>query len=156
MDTLLEYSGVPVLIQPNAGLPKLEDGQTVYDISIDDYVACMKGFAERGVRLFGGCCGTTPEYIAALRKAVDAAEIPPLPVRKRDCGLFGTQAVILDGKASVIGERINPTGKKVLKEKLRAQDFGLCGRGGAAAGTGWGGIFWMSTAACRRLTRLQC
>ena len=123
VDTLLEYSGVPVLIQPNAGLPKLEDGQTVYDISIDDYVACMKGFAERGVRLFGGCCGTTPEYIAALRKAVDAAEIPPLPVRKRTVVCSGTQAVILDGKASVIGERINPTGKKVLKEKLRAQDF---------------------------------
>lgn len=121
---LLKYSNVPVLIQPNAGLPEIVNGQTVYNVTPNEYSKFMQSLASSGVAILGGCCGTTPEYIRTMCAA--------LPSKKRVftspasiCALTsGTLTIELDNKVTVIGERINPTGKKLLKEKLRAQDFG--------------------------------
>ena len=68
VDTLLEYSTVPVLVQPNAGLPKMKDGQTVYDVTPEEYSKYVCDFAKKGAAILGGCCGTTPEHI---RKTVE-------------------------------------------------------------------------------------
>ncbi len=123
-EEILKYSSVPVLVQPNAGLPEIKDGQTVYSVTSDEYSDFMLTLSQKGVAILGGCCGTTPEYIKAMcRKLVSKNRV--IPERVTVSALTsGTMTVELDGKATVIGERINPTGKKLLKEKLRAQDFG--------------------------------
>ncbi len=124
IEELLKYSTVPVLIQPNAGLPEIVDGKTVYNVAPDEYSKFMQSLASSGVAILGGCCGTSPEYIRAMCDALSPKKrvfTSPEPV----CALTsGTLTVELDNKITVIGERINPTGKKLLKEKLRAQDFG--------------------------------
>ncbi|MBQ3573607.1 MAG: homocysteine S-methyltransferase family protein, partial [Clostridia bacterium] len=121
---LIKYSTVPVLIQPNAGLPEIVDGKTVYNVTPNEYSKFMESLAASGVAILGGCCGTSPEYIRAMCDALPSKKrvfTLPTPV----CALTsGTLTVELDNKVTVIGERINPTGKKLLKEKLRAQDFG--------------------------------
>ena len=124
IDEILEFSAVPVLIQPNAGLPEIRDGKTVYSITAEEYSDYMLAFKEKGGAILGGCCGTTPEYIRALaQKLTSRKRVVTAP--KLVCAVTsGTTSVILDGRTTVIGERINPTGKKLLKEKLRAQDFG--------------------------------
>lgn len=124
IDELLKYSTVPVLVQPNAGLPQLKDGETTYNVSADEYSDYMLSLAEKGAAVLGGCCGTTPEYINTLcnklKTRVRAKHSP-----ETICALTsGTETVELDNRVTVIGERINPTGKKLLKEKLRARDFG--------------------------------
>lgn len=123
VEKLIKYSRVPVMVQPNAGLPRIENGNTVYDITPEEYCAAVKKMIDMGVRIAGGCCGTNPEFIKKLSdtvKGIEVKEIKPLNV---SAVCSGTQTVILDNKLSVIGERINPTGKKVLKERLRQQDF---------------------------------
>ncbi len=123
VDELLEYSSVPVLVQPNAGLPQLNGGKTCYDISADEYSDYMINLVKKGAAILGGCCGTTPEYIKALcDKLTNKTRVKTTP--RPICALTsGTKTVELDNKISVIGERINPTGKKLLKEKLRNRDF---------------------------------
>ncbi len=121
---LIKYSSVPVLIQPNAGLPEIVDGKTVYNVTPDEYSKFMQGLASSGAAILGGCCGTSPEYIRAMCDALPSKKrvfTSPLSVSALTSGTLTAQ---LDNKVTVIGERINPTGKKLLKEKLRAQDFG--------------------------------
>lgn len=123
-EELLRYSTVPVLVQPNAGLPQLKNGKTCYDISADEYSDYMLSLAKNGAAILGGCCGTTPEYIEALCNKLENKRriiTSPDPIYALTSG---TKTVELDNKVSVIGERINPTGKKLLKEKLRNRDFG--------------------------------
>ena len=124
VDTLLKYSTVPVLVQPNAGLPTIVNGETVYEISPDDYADRVMDMAEKGAAVLGGCCGTNPDFIAAVCKRLTnrrRRETHPEQI----CAITsGTQTVVLDNRITVIGERINPTGKKLLKQKLREQDFG--------------------------------
>lgn len=123
VEELIKYSKVPVMVQPNAGLPRIEDEKTVYDITAKEYTEAVKKMVDMGVRIVGGCCGTTPEFIKKLSddvKGVQPKETEPFNI---SAVCSGTQTVILDNKLSVIGERINPTGKKVLKERLRQQDF---------------------------------
>ncbi len=119
----LKYASVPVLLKPNAGLPRAEDGQTVYNVAPSEFAAEVAGLIRRGVRIAGGCCGTTPDYLAALTTA--AAKISPVPVVKKDHTLVSsyTHAVIFGEKPILIGERINPTGKKRFKEALKAGDM---------------------------------
>lgn len=119
VDTLLRYSRVPVLVQANAGLPSIRGGETVYDISPESYAETVAGMVRRGVRIVGGCCGTTPEFIC--RMADLAGGIPftkPQPEVVTAC-TSGSKTVRLCGNVAVIGERINPTGKKKLKEAIR-------------------------------------
>ena len=119
----LKYASVPVLFKPNAGLPSVVNGATVYDVSPDEFAEAMRLAANEGVRLAGGCCGTTPEYIRALHSALSG--VSPLPVTEKKLTAVSSYAgaVTFTGAPVLIGERINPTGKKRLKEALRENDM---------------------------------
>ena len=123
-EALWEDASTPLLLQPNAGLPHSVDGKAVYDVSPEEYAAEMLPLAPMAT-ILGGCCGTTPAHIKAL---IDATKELPLPEVTQKDTLFITsycQAVALDGKDPVIiGERINPTGKKKLQAALREGDTG--------------------------------
>ena len=119
---LLEAAAVPVMMKPNAGLPRVEDGRTVYDVGPEAFAASMKRMVELGVRAIGGCCGTSPEYIRRLREACGDAPVFRT-VKPRSVVASYTKAIEL-GKAPVlVGERINPTGKKRFREALQSGDI---------------------------------
>ena len=123
VDTFLKYAAVPVLVQPNAGLPLMHDGKTVYDVTAQDFASSVGRMLDRGVTIVGGCCGTSPEYIRLLRRETDA-RCPAHRTPFSGCAVTSaSRCVLLDGRTTVIGERINPTGKKKLKEALRAGDY---------------------------------
>ncbi|MBQ7983894.1 MAG: homocysteine S-methyltransferase family protein, partial [Clostridia bacterium] len=123
VDAYLAEASVPVLVKPNAGLPKVENGATVYDVLPDAFAADVAEMLEKGVRIAGGCCGTTPDYIRALTKA--AAGLAPHPITPKTVTRVSsyTHAVAFGDEPLLIGERINPTGKKRFKEALRAHDM---------------------------------
>ncbi len=116
-------ASVPILVKPNAGLPRAENGNTVYDVNATQFADTMRSIALQGGAVVGGCCGTTPAYIAALVQAT--ADIVPQPVthKKRTVISSYTHAVAFGGAPVLIGERINPTGKKRFKEALRQHDI---------------------------------
>ncbi|MBQ3126938.1 MAG: homocysteine S-methyltransferase family protein [Clostridia bacterium] len=127
---ILDYATVPVMIQPNAGLPRIEtctctcgESKTVYDVTPEQFVAACAPLAEAGVTIFGGCCGTNPAFIAALRAMLDSkTPAPRTPVRRTVFTGTGRTVELCGADIAVIGERINPTGKKKLKEALRTGD----------------------------------
>ena len=120
----LRYASIPVLVKPNAGLPRVENGATVYDVSPDEFANDVASLVALGVRCIGGCCGTTPAYIAALTEKTKG--ISPLPIKEKSDTLVSsyTHAVTFGDLPVLIGERINPTGKKRFKEALLARDIG--------------------------------
>ena len=117
VEELLAYSSTPVLVKPNAGLPVFDGEKTVYDITAETFAKQVAEFVKKGARLVGGCCGTTPEYIRALKKEI--ANIPTAKIAQKNisCVCSYTHAVELN-KPILIGERINPTGKKRFKQAL--------------------------------------
>ena len=119
----LKYASVPVLLKPNAGLPCLVCGKTHYDVSAADFAEEVSELVKKGVRIAGGCCGTTPEYIAATVRVCEGIE--PLEIEKKNitCVSSYTHAVVFSDEPILIGERINPTGKKRFKEALKAHDI---------------------------------
>ena len=128
----LTHASIPVLFKPNAGLPRVEEGKTVYDLSPEAFAADMATAVSLGVRAVGGCCGTTPAYIEAL--VAKTKNCKPQPIQKRNitCVSSYTHAVIFDRAPVLIGERINPTGKKRFKEALKAGDMDYILREGLA------------------------
>lgn len=124
VEEYLKYASVPVIMKPNAGLPKIEHGKTVYDVEAEEFADDMAGFIEKGVRVAGGCCGTTPEYIFRLTQS--AKKLEPLLVVPKNitCVSSYTHAVVFDKEPVLIGERINPTGKKRFKQALVENDIG--------------------------------
>ena len=122
MEAFLSAASVPVLFKPNAGLPRSEDGKTVYDLSPADFARGVATLVRRGVRAAGGCCGTTPAYIEAL--VCEAKELPALPLSEKNITVASsyTHAVVFGDAPVLIGERINPTGKPRFKEALRQND----------------------------------
>ena len=120
---LLEYASVPVVLKPNAGLPKILNGETVFDISAEEFASEVRAMTESGVRVIGGCCGTTPKYIEALVQKTK--ELKPLPIEEKNITAVTsyTHAVTFKNSPILIGERINPTGKKRLKEALINNDI---------------------------------
>ena len=118
---LLEWTDMPVVLKPNAGLPDPVTGK--YDVSPEEFAEQMKYAASCGVKIFGGCCGTTPEYISALKKALDGTEVRRLKALPRSAVCTPSRTVVID-RPRIIGERINPTGKKLFKEALRNNDTG--------------------------------
>lgn len=123
VEEYLRCASVPVLLKPNAGLPKVRDGRTVYDVLPEEFSKDVADFVRKGVRAVGGCCGTTPEYIeSTVRKSAD---VTPVELVKKNitCVSSYTHAVTFGETPILIGERINPTGKKRLKEALRANDL---------------------------------
>ncbi len=120
---MVKISKIPVVFMPNAGLPKIENGKTVFDVSPERYEKEVKKALETGVRIVGGCCGTTPEYIARLRALVDE-NIPCEIKTEEKCAVCsGTKTVIIGNKPVIIGERINPTGKKRFRQALVEHDI---------------------------------
>ena len=118
---MAEYATIPILAKPNAGLPELENGVTVYKTGPKEFAACGKKLVEAGASIVGGCCGTTPDHIRALKKAVDGMTVHK-PLMKKRRVLTSERKLVeirLDGNFMVIGERINPTGKKKLQAELR-------------------------------------
>lgn len=123
VEQILDYALIPVMVQANAGLPEMKDGQTFYALTADDYGTAVEKMLKSGVRIVGGCCGTTPEFIQKLRQLVDEIPLPTLSPQKVTAVTSGSQTVILNDGLHLIGERINPTGKKRLKEALRKKDI---------------------------------
>ncbi|MBQ4090887.1 MAG: homocysteine S-methyltransferase family protein [Clostridia bacterium] len=123
VEQLLKYSSVPVLLKPNAGLPRVQNGRTVYDVTPEHFGSLMRGYAEAGVSIMGGCCGTTPEYIKATFD--NTRDVAPKMPSKKDISLISSYTHALElGKAPLlIGERINPTGKPRIKQALREGDL---------------------------------
>jgi 5-methyltetrahydrofolate--homocysteine methyltransferase len=119
----LKYASVPVILKPNAGLPKAVDGKTVFDVLPEEFSKEVASLIREGVRIVGGCCGTTPEYIS---KTVEVSGgIKPVEIEKKNITAVSsyTHAVTFGNAPVLIGERINPTGKKRFKEALRAHDM---------------------------------
>ena len=118
---LVESTQLPVFIKPNAGMPRFENGRTVYDIDRARFCEAMANIHALGVNILGGCCGTTPDYIRMLaaQTAGKAERELYKPVRALCCG---TATVKVDGM-KVVGERINPTGKKRFQAALKEGDF---------------------------------
>ncbi len=118
---MAEYATIPIFAKPNAGLPRLENGKTIFDTTPEEFAFCGKKLVEEGAALVGGCCGTTVAHIKALAEAV--ADIRPAVLRTVKRRVLtserGMAEILPDGKFMVIGERINPTGKKKLQEELR-------------------------------------
>ena len=119
----LNVSSLPVILKPNAGLPHLKDGKTVYDVSPAEFAGLMRQAAEYGVRILGGCCGTTPEHIRALVDALKGLSPRPVVQKEQTVVSSYTHAVLFGERPILIGERINPTGKKRLKEALLSHDL---------------------------------
>ena len=119
----IRYSSLPVIIQPNAGLPVQRDGKTVYDIDAEQFSAVMEKMAADGACILGGCCGTTPEYIAKTKQKVE--NLPFVAIEKKSHTLVSsyTHAVEIGETPIIIGERINPTGKAKLKAALRENNM---------------------------------
>ncbi len=128
---ILECSKLPVLVQPNAGLPEIVDGETVFRVDIDEYIDAMQELLQAGIAIAGGCCGTNPDYIAALTESIRGKDYPAMSPeadrirRSKAMTAVSSQAntVILGDRIRIIGERINPTGKKLLKEALKGKDL---------------------------------
>lgn len=118
---LLEWTDMPVVLKPNAGLPDPVTGK--YDVSPEEFAEQMKYAASCGVKIFGGCCGTTPDYISALKKALDGTEVRRRKALPQSAVCTPSRTVVID-RPRIIGERINPTGKKLFKEALRNNDTG--------------------------------
>lgn len=115
------YANVPLLAKPNAGLPELIDGETVYNMQAEEFASFGPALIEAGAAILGGCCGTTPEHIRRLVE--ETAHLTPVPVDLAPHRVIASerkiQEISLDGSFLVIGERINPTGKKKLQASLR-------------------------------------
>nr|WP_201757309.1 homocysteine S-methyltransferase family protein [Colidextribacter sp. OB.20] len=120
VEELTRWTTLPISVKPNAGLP--DPGGAGYDITADEFAAAMAELTELGVKLYGGCCGTTPEYISKLCAALEGRTIREIPRVIPAAVCSPVQAVPID-RVRVIGERVNPTGKKRMQEALRREDI---------------------------------
>jgi len=127
VEEMAKYAAVPLIVKPNAGLPELIDGDTVFDMDKETFVMYMKDLVKAGASLVGGCCGTTPEYIRELNQMVKGMQV----IRPVEHGISAitniasTVHLPLDGSLKIVGERINPTGKKALQEELKNNEFDI-------------------------------
>ena len=120
MQELAKWTSLPLIAKPNAGLPDPVTGE--YYLTPEDFAAFMPMYADCGVQLFGGCCGTTPEFIRAVRKRLGSVRRGRRVMRRQAAVCSGTRTVLMD-MPRIIGERINPTGKKRMKQALLDRDF---------------------------------
>lgn len=124
VERMLPWSRVPVMAQANAGLPSVVDGVTVYNVKAPEFCQAVGGMVNAGVSVIGGCCGTEPSYIAGERELLEGRSVVPRSVRD-DFVVASSQELcaLRQGDVGVIGERINPTGKKRMKEALRSGNY---------------------------------
>ena len=123
LEQFLKYSSLPVIVKPNAGLPKQKNGQTYYDVDPEQFAGLMKQVVQMGAVVVGGCCGTTPDHIRMMREL--CGEMPAVPVTEKSFTVVSSygQSVFLGSESRIIGERINPTGKKRFKQALKEHDL---------------------------------
>lgn len=121
---LVDAASIPVIVNPNAGLPRVEDGRTVYDVGPEEFAGVMEQIADLGIQVAGGCCGTTPDHIRLLRERILKNHPFKAPTAKhRTVVTSFSQVVEIGKKPVVIGERINPTGKKKFQASLKNHDI---------------------------------
>ena len=129
---LRESTGLPIVVNPNAGLPVERDGKTCFDVGPQEFAGWMGEIAREGAWIVGGCCGTTPEHIAAMTAACRGLRCRPLPDPAQTIVTSGSRSVEFGGRPVIIGERINPTGKAKFKQALRDHDIPYVLREGIA------------------------
>ena len=123
LSEIMEYTSIPVIVKPNAGLPKQRDGEVYYDVVPRQFAQTMQKVLQLGASVIGGCCGTTPEHIRVMIQGVQSRQLQrPVPTDKTIVSSYG-KAVLLGQKPMIIGERINPTGKKKFKQALKEHDM---------------------------------
>ena len=120
---IMACASVPVIVKPNAGLPKQREEEVYYDVGPEEFAETMEEILKLGVSAIGGCCGTTPDHIRAMIRTAGRRNLhPPVPKEDTIVSSYG-QAVALNQRPVIIGERINPTGKKKLKQALKDHDM---------------------------------
>lgn len=123
LEEYVKYSSLPIIVKPNAGLPKQRGGQTYYDVSPDEFAGYMEKIVSMGACVIGGCCGTTPGHIKAMADRCGKMQVvPPTEKEYTVVSSYG-QSVFLGEGSKIIGERINPTGKKKFKQALKEHDL---------------------------------
>ncbi|MGN0797664.1 MAG: homocysteine S-methyltransferase family protein [Christensenellales bacterium] len=123
VDRLLSISELPVVVKPNAGMPTIRNGVTAFDMQASDWAEAMEVIVDKGVAIVGGCCGTDSEFIKILAEKIKDKK-PSRPIAKHQvCVASGSKFVRLDCP-KIVGERINPTGKKLMKQAIEAEDWG--------------------------------
>ena len=123
VERMVEVASVPIVVNPNAGLPRTENGKTVFDVTPEEFSDVMCQIADLGVQVLGGCCGTTPEHIRQTVEKVKKRTFKPNTEKNLTVVTSFCQAVTCDKRPIIIGERINPTGKKRFKQALRDADM---------------------------------
>ena len=119
---ILPYADIPIMVKPNAGMPELENGETVYKMTPEEFADACEQLVDAGASVVGGCCGTRPDHIKALADCMRGKKVETIQKKNRPVltSERGFVEVTLDGGFKVVGERINPTGKKALQEELRS------------------------------------
>lgn len=127
VEKMKQYANIPILAKPNAGMPELIDGETVYAMTGEEFAEYGRRLVEAGAGMIGGCCGTTPEHIKTLAQTVRLMEVPEVNEEKKRLLASERQMLEIDlnGNFLVVGERINPTGKKKLQAELREGSLDL-------------------------------
>ena len=123
LEELKKYSSLPIIMKPNAGLPKQRNGETYYDVNPEDFASYMKEIVKSGACVIGGCCGTTPAHIKAMADLCKGESIVEPTFKTATIVSSYGKAVEIGDVPVIIGERINPTGKKRFKEALKAHDL---------------------------------
>lgn len=123
VEKMVSVASVPVMVNPNAGLPRSEEGRTVYDIDSDRFADAMKEIAEAGAAVLGGCCGTTPEHIEKMVRICKNVPVDPPKEKDRTVISSYSHAVVFGNRPVIIGERINPTGKPKFKQALKDKNL---------------------------------
>lgn len=123
LDEIMRYTSIPVIVKPNAGLPKQREGEVYYDVDPEHFAEAMCRIVKKGACVIGGCCGTTPAHIKAMTERC-VGLVPAVPTSKKETVVssYG-QGVVLGDKPVIVGERINPTGKRKFKQALKEHDL---------------------------------
>lgn len=122
VEELEKHASIPILVMPNAGLPESVNGETIFNVDPDEFASYMTQIAKMGVSYLGGCCGTTPAHLKAMIEATKDME-DKVPEFKNETIVASYSKSVDLSEGAVIGERINPTGKKLMKEALRNKDM---------------------------------
>lgn len=122
VEELEKHASIPILVMPNAGLPESVNGETIFNVDPDEFASYMTQIAKMGVSYLGGCCGTTPAHLKAMIEATKDIE-DKVPEFKNETIVASYSKSVNLSEGAVIGERINPTGKKLMKEALRNKDM---------------------------------
>lgn len=123
VEEILNYATIPVLLQPNAGMPSIVDGKTSYDVSKEEFCEVMASYVDSGVAIVGGCCGTTPAYIELLKTLVEDKRLPNRDASVSSKVSSSTKTVDMNKGITIIGERINPAGRPILREAIKNNQF---------------------------------